>query len=231
MPNTKPEELRELFENYGIVTECDIMNKCGFVWMQTEEMAQSAIENLKNTTFKGHPIVVEPGRIKDRGQKRPNDGGQGSRGGFQRSGPPQGRSQGPNRGNNGGGGGGPMRRGRDAPMRRNNPYGSRDFGRRNDNNGPLQPPPSFGAGFDDNNFGFSNQDRRGFALPNQYDNNGPQQRSGGFRGGAPSGSGFRQGGFGGNNRNNDSRQGGQGFNRGGFNSPGGGPKPNFNRGR
>lgn len=87
---TKPEELRRLFENFGIVTECDIMNKCGFVWMQTEEMAQNAIASLNNTMFNGQSIVVEPGRIKDRSQKRQEMGGQGARGGgrggFQRGG-------------------------------------------------------------------------------------------------------------------------------------------------
>lgn len=61
--------------------------------MQTEEMAQNAIASLNNTMFNGQSIVVEPGRIKDRSQKRQEMGGQGargggggSRGGFQRGG-------------------------------------------------------------------------------------------------------------------------------------------------
>lgn len=56
--------------------------------MQTEEMAQSAIAALNNTVFNGQSIVVEPGRIKDRGQKRQGVGGPGPRGGggFQRGG-------------------------------------------------------------------------------------------------------------------------------------------------
>lgn len=85
---SKPEELRRLFENFGVVTECDIMNKCGFVWMQTEEMAQSAIAALNNTMFNGQSIVVEQGRMKDRGQKRQSGGGPGGSrgGGFQRGG-------------------------------------------------------------------------------------------------------------------------------------------------
>lgn len=105
-----------------------------------------------------------------------------------------------------------MRRGRDGPMRRNTPYGGgrSDFGGNRGgrpDGGPMPPPPAFGGGFDDN-FGFSNQDRRGFALPNQYDNSGPQQR-GGFQrsAGHPSGGGFRQGGFGGS-RSDPGRQGG-----------------------
>lgn len=65
-PGSKPEDLRRLFENYGIVTECDIMNRCGFVHMQTSEMAREAIEALNNTEFNGQNIVVEQGRMKDK---------------------------------------------------------------------------------------------------------------------------------------------------------------------
>lgn len=101
-----------------------------------------------------------------------------------------------------------MRRGRDGPMRRNTPYGGgrSDFG---PNRGgrpdvsPMRPP--FGGGFDDN-YGFSNQDRRGFALPNQYENSGPQQR-GGFQRSYSSGSGFGQGSYGGS-RSDTGRHGG-----------------------
>lgn len=65
-PGSKPGELRRLFESYGVVTECDIMNRCGFVHMETQLMAESAIEALNNATFKGSVITVEPGRMKDR---------------------------------------------------------------------------------------------------------------------------------------------------------------------
>lgn len=92
-PGSKPEELRRLFEAYGVVTECDIMNRCGFVHMQTEEMAFSAIQALNNTTFNGATISVERGRIKERGSGggrgsggRGGGRGFGGRGGMGRSG-------------------------------------------------------------------------------------------------------------------------------------------------
>ncbi|XP_035775875.1 heterogeneous nuclear ribonucleoprotein A3 homolog 2-like isoform X2 [Anopheles albimanus] len=65
-PATKPEEVRRLFENYGVVTECDVMNRCAFVHMQNQDMAESAIQALHNTTFKGVTIVVERGRVRER---------------------------------------------------------------------------------------------------------------------------------------------------------------------
>lgn len=74
-PGTKPEELRHLFEDYGVVVECDVMNRCGFVHMETKEMANTAITALHATEFKGQMIVVELGRPKDR---KPNaDNGRG----------------------------------------------------------------------------------------------------------------------------------------------------------
>lgn len=65
-PGCKPEELRHLFTNYGVVVECDIMNRCGFVHLETIEMAEAAIAALNGVEFKGQAIVVEPGRPKDR---------------------------------------------------------------------------------------------------------------------------------------------------------------------
>ncbi|ALC46527.1 CG7903 [Drosophila busckii] len=95
-PGSKPEELRHLFTNYGVVVECDIMNRCGFVHLETIEMAETAIAALNGVEFKGHNLVVEPGRAKDRrgggggsngvgptGNRRPiqaHDGGSFSRG-------------------------------------------------------------------------------------------------------------------------------------------------------
>lgn len=179
--------MRRLFENFGVVTECDIMNKCGFVWMQTQEMAQDAIQALNNTQFKGQTIVVEPGRIKERnnvGATKRQGGGVagGGRGAFNRGQPGSrglSRGGGPaQRNQRGGDGGGPMRRGRNGPINRNTPYGgSRDFGGRQDFGSapsyePLRSTQSFG-GLD----GFSNEDRRGFALPAQYDSHvGSQHR-------------------------------------------------------
>lgn len=73
------------------------MNRCGFVHMQTQDMADNAIKNLNNSLFNGANIVVERGRMKER---KPNQGG-----------PPQGGPGGPQQGGrmNNGGGGGPNR--------------------------------------------------------------------------------------------------------------------------
>ncbi|GAB0094172.1 hypothetical protein DMENIID0001_094240 [Sergentomyia squamirostris] len=150
-PGTKPEELRSLFEKFGNVTECDIMNRCGFVHMQTQEMADSAIQALNQTTFRGTTISVERGRMKDKnqpGQKKGPGGnmrnnpmqrggpmmGRGPPMGGGMRGPPGGMNKGNMRGGPGGmgggggnmGGGGPMRRGGDrmmgGPGNRPNPY-------------------------------------------------------------------------------------------------------------
>lgn len=79
-PGAKPEELRRLFENYGVVTECDIINRCGFVHMQNPDMARGAIEALNNSNFKGATISVEPGRMKYRNGNGPRRSVPGSRG-------------------------------------------------------------------------------------------------------------------------------------------------------
>lgn len=55
-----------MFTSYGNVVECDIMNRCGFVHLETVEMADAAIAALNGVEFKGQTIVVEPGRLKDR---------------------------------------------------------------------------------------------------------------------------------------------------------------------
>nr|CAD7438586.1 unnamed protein product [Timema bartmani] len=52
-------DLRRLFEQYGVVTECDILNRYGFVHMKTEEMATRAIQELNNADFMGVQISVE----------------------------------------------------------------------------------------------------------------------------------------------------------------------------
>lgn len=74
-PGTKPEELRHLFEDYGVVVECDVMNRCGFVHMETKEMANTAITALHASEFKGQMIVVELGRPKDRKTNADNERG------------------------------------------------------------------------------------------------------------------------------------------------------------
>lgn len=65
------------------------MNRCGFVHMETPDMADNAIKALHDTQFKGQNIVVEAGRPKDKNKKggppggnRGGPGGGGSRGGM-----------------------------------------------------------------------------------------------------------------------------------------------------
>ncbi|XP_047110159.1 RNA-binding protein 4.1-like isoform X1 [Schistocerca piceifrons] len=111
------QELRALFEQYGVVTECDILNRYGFVHMKTEEMAAAAIEALNNAEFMGVQISVEQSTGKKSGR------GGGYRGGF-----------------------GPMRgRGSFRGMGRATPYmrDSREFERRPG----MAPPPSMRNGF------------------------------------------------------------------------------------
>ncbi|XP_063231209.1 RNA-binding protein lark-like isoform X3 [Bacillus rossius redtenbacheri] len=117
-----PMELRRLFEQYGVVTECDILNRYGFVHMKTEDMATRAIAELNNAEFMGVPISVEQST-----GKRSGRGGMGGvRGSF----------------------GGPMRgRGLMRGMMRGHPYmrdGRPDYDRR-----PGMPPPPMRNGYYD----------------------------------------------------------------------------------
>lgn len=115
-PGSKPEDLRRLFEKFGVVTECDIMNRCGFVHMQTQDMADNAIKALNNSLFNGANIVVERGRMKERKPQGP--GGPGPKG-PNNNGPQNNRmSNGPPGGNRGGMGGN-----RGNPMNRSGPMG------------------------------------------------------------------------------------------------------------
>lgn len=57
--DAKAPDLRRLFERFGVVTECDILNRYGFVHMKTEEMALEAIRELDNYNFMGSQISVE----------------------------------------------------------------------------------------------------------------------------------------------------------------------------
>lgn len=55
----RPDDLKRLFEEHGTVTECDILNRYGFVHMKTPEMATRAIDALHNSNFMGAQISVE----------------------------------------------------------------------------------------------------------------------------------------------------------------------------
>lgn len=58
--DAKPDDLRALFEKFGVVTECDVLNRFGFVHMKSEDMAKRAIQALHNSEFMGSRITVEP---------------------------------------------------------------------------------------------------------------------------------------------------------------------------
>ncbi|CAG0901414.1 unnamed protein product [Darwinula stevensoni] len=70
----KSQDLRVLFEQYGKVTECDVLNRYGFVHMSTEEEATAAIKGLNNAEFQGSRISVEQSTGK-RGSGRGRGGG------------------------------------------------------------------------------------------------------------------------------------------------------------
>ncbi|KAK7865871.1 hypothetical protein R5R35_003986 [Gryllus longicercus] len=72
--DAQSEDLRKLFERYGIVVECDVLYRYGFVHMKTEEMAARAIEALNNTEFMGVRISVEQSTGK-KGGRGFGDGG------------------------------------------------------------------------------------------------------------------------------------------------------------
>ncbi|CAB1332943.1 unnamed protein product [Coregonus sp. 'balchen'] len=55
-PTTEP-ELRNLFEKYGQVSDCDILKNYGFVHMNEEEEAQKAVAELHE--LNGARITVE----------------------------------------------------------------------------------------------------------------------------------------------------------------------------
>ncbi|XP_045776361.1 RNA-binding protein 4.1-like isoform X2 [Maniola jurtina] len=160
---SKPEELRKLFERFGVVTECDIMNRCGFVHMQTEEQAAAAIRDLHNSTFNGGVITVERGRIKERGGGPRGGGRGGMRGGMRgsdrrggmRGGPPRDAPYPPvrDRGMGGSMRGPPMGGGMSM---RNGGGGSYDRG--------MDRAPMGGGGYDDRYNGYGGEDRRGFSL-------------------------------------------------------------------
>lgn len=76
--DAKPEDLRALFEKYGVITECDVLNRFGFVHMKSEEMAKRAITALHNSEFMGSRITVEPSTGK---KGAGGGGGGGGRGG------------------------------------------------------------------------------------------------------------------------------------------------------
>ncbi|KAM6909068.1 splicing factor 1 isoform 1-T1 [Xenentodon cancila] len=57
--NTTAEELRQLFEKYGKVTECDVVKNYGFVHMMSMSEAEEAIKNLHQQELNGWLMNVE----------------------------------------------------------------------------------------------------------------------------------------------------------------------------
>lgn len=151
------------------------MNRCGFVHMQTEEMAESAIKALNNSQFNGGVISVEPGRMKERSGYGPKKVGQGggvvgggrnfnnnNSGGDQRN-----RSNDRQGGRFGGGGGGGPGGGMGGNNRRNGNLGPM----RRDRGGFQNRGAPYGKGrdnFDRMDGGGMNMNNRGGPMDRKY---------------------------------------------------------------
>lgn len=57
--DTTAQELRELFEKYGKVAECDVVKNYGFVHMNVMSEAEEAIQNLNQHELNGWRMNVE----------------------------------------------------------------------------------------------------------------------------------------------------------------------------
>ncbi|KAF3697573.1 RNA-binding protein 4B RNA-binding motif protein 30 [Channa argus] len=60
-------ELRELFEEYGTVTECAIVKNFAFVHMSNSDEAMDALKGLDNAEFQGKRIHVQVSKSRPRG--------------------------------------------------------------------------------------------------------------------------------------------------------------------
>uniref|UniRef100_A0A3Q3Q4H9 RRM domain-containing protein n=1 Tax=Monopterus albus TaxID=43700 RepID=A0A3Q3Q4H9_MONAL len=60
-------ELRDLFEEYGTVTECSIVKNFAFVHMPNSDEAMDALKGLDNTDFQGKHIHVQISKSRPRG--------------------------------------------------------------------------------------------------------------------------------------------------------------------
>lgn len=90
--DTESADVRHLFEKYGTVAECDVLKNYGFVHMNTQEEADTAIANLDGYNVKGQRMRVELStgkRGNPKGDRRGDRGGdRGGRGGRSRPYPP-----------------------------------------------------------------------------------------------------------------------------------------------
>lgn len=79
--HARSEELRQLFEQYGTVKECDILKNFGFVHMESADDANTAIEKLHGHPFAGTKINVELSSSQGSKGRGGGRGGRGGRGG------------------------------------------------------------------------------------------------------------------------------------------------------
>lgn len=169
-PNTKADQLRVLFEQYGKVTECDIIKNYAFVHMEYESEANQAIRQLDGYSVCNSRIRVElsHGKKSENAEKKTPEkkfggkrplGNQGATGNFNSRFPPGGFGSGNWSG--GGGGGGFDQR---LPFRSNYP----DYYERDGRMPPLHDryPPGPGP----------MSDRMGPPPPERYPPQGPPPR-------------------------------------------------------
>ena len=110
------DDLMNLFTQYGSVTSAKILKDkmngrskgFGFVEMEDDEAAKTAIANLNETEVQGRKLIVNESQPRQEGDynKRSFGGGGGGGGGYKKSGCYGGGGGGGSRGGYGGGGGG-----------------------------------------------------------------------------------------------------------------------------
>jgi RNA recognition motif-containing protein len=109
------DDLMNLFTQYGSVTSAKILKDkmngrskgFGFVEMEDDEAAKTAIANLNETEVQGRKLIVNESQPRQEGdyKKRSFGGGSGGGGGYKKSGGYGGGGGGGSRGGYGGGGG------------------------------------------------------------------------------------------------------------------------------
>jgi RNA recognition motif-containing protein len=84
--STTDKELEDLFAQEGTVTYSKVITRMdgksrgfGFVEMESEDQAKTAMEKLNQSEFKGRTIVVNEARAQNRGNFTPRNGNPGYR--------------------------------------------------------------------------------------------------------------------------------------------------------
>ncbi|GIY97642.1 hypothetical protein CEXT_209031 [Caerostris extrusa] len=141
------DDLRGLFEKHGEVTECDVINKYGFVHMATPEQATEAVKQLNNYSFMGAVISVEVisdtyFALKSKLHPEPGAPGRANKQTVmnRRGGGPQRNGYGPPRGGYGGGFSNGYSRRYDGPPMGGDSYYDRPFGFGRERMRPYPPP-------------------------------------------------------------------------------------------